>query len=83
MLRLLASAGEKLPGFRGSRMEAAVERDHGLNEARRLLEAGLRCLGVPAEDLAGLKKGDVRKAALAAFIRAHTAVPNAWIAKEL
>ncbi len=83
MLRLLDAAGEKLPGFRGSRMEAAVERDHGLSEARRLLETGLRCLGLQAEELAGLKKGDARKAAIAAFIRAQTAVPNAWIAREL
>ena len=80
---LLAAAGEKLPGLKASRLEAATQRDHGVNEARRLLEAGLICLELRPEDLAGLKKGDERKAAIAALIRAHTAVPNAWIAQEL
>jgi REP element-mobilizing transposase RayT len=83
MLRLLDSASERLPGARGSRLEAAAERDHGINEARRLLELGLRSLGLQSEELAGLKKGDERKAAIAALIRRHTAVPTAWIAKEL
>jgi hypothetical protein len=39
-------------------VEAAAERDPGLNEARRLLEMGLRCLGLRGEELATLKKGD-------------------------
>lgn len=54
MLRMLDAAGEKLPVFPGSRLEADVERDHGLKEARRLLAAGLRCLELQAEELAGL-----------------------------
>jgi putative transposase len=83
MLRLLDSAGERQPGMRGSRLEAAAERDHGFNEARRLLELGLRCLGLEEDGLAGLKKGDDRKAAIAALIRKYTAVPTAWIAREL
>ena len=74
------AVGERLPG---SRMEAAAQRDHGLDEARRLLEMGLRCLGLRREDLAGLKKGDARKAAIAALIRKETTVPTAWIAREL
>ena len=80
MLRLLEAVGERLPG---SRLEAAAQRDHGLDEARRLLEMGLRCLGLRREDLAGLKKGDARKAAIAALIRKETTVPTAWIAREL
>ena len=83
MLGLLDSAGEKLPGARGSRLDAAAERDYGINEARRLLELGLQCLGLQREELGGLKKGDQRKAAIAALIRRHTAVPTAWIAREL
>ena len=80
---LLDTARAKLPGGKASRMEAAPQRDHGLQEAHRPLQAGLRCLGLQREDLAGLKKGDARKAAIAAMIRAHTAVPNAWLAQEL
>jgi hypothetical protein len=83
MLRLLDSAGEKLPGARSSRMDAVAEGDCGINEARRLLELGLRCLGLQSEELAGLKKGDERKAAIAALIRRHTAAPTAWMAREL
>ena len=64
MLRLLDAAGERLPK---SRLEAAAQRDHGLHEARRLLEMGLRCLGMQREELAGMEKGDSRKAAIAAL----------------
>ncbi len=83
MLGLLDVAGEKLGRHRTSSMEAGAQRDHGMAGARRLLEAGLRCVGLEAGQLAGLPKGDARKAALAAMIRIHTAVSNAWIAKEL
>ena len=40
-------------------------------------------MGLEAGQLATLPKGDARKAAIAAMIRTHTAVPSAWIAKEL
>ena len=83
MLRLLDAAGEKLGRRRTSSMEAGAQRDHGLAGARRLLEAGLRVVGLEAGQLAGLPKGDARKAAIAAMIRTHTAVPSTWIAKEL
>jgi len=53
-----------------------------MDEARRLLEEGLRCLGLEREELRGLKKGDPRKAALAVRIRTHTIAPNAWIAEH-
>ena len=83
MLRVLDGAGEKLGRTRLSPMDARVERDHGLDEAGRLLAEGLRCLGLPREELPMLKKGDPRKAALAVRIRAKTTVPNAWIAEQL
>jgi REP element-mobilizing transposase RayT len=51
--------------------------------ARQLLAEGLRCLGLESAELALLKKNDVRKAALAATIRAGTAVSNRWIAETL
>ena len=83
MLRVLDATAEKLRRPRLSPMDASVQRDHGLDEARRLLEEGLRCLGVEREELPRLKKGDPRKAALAVRIRARTTVPNAWIAEHL
>jgi len=39
--------------------------------------------GLESEQLASLRKGDARKAALAARIRSRTCVPNAWIAEAL
>jgi len=83
MLRVLDGAAEKLPRPRASPRDAIVQRDHGVEAARRLLEEGLHCLGLERESLAGLKKGDPRKAALAVRIRTLTAVPNAWIAAQL
>ena len=83
MLRVLDDAGEKLPRPHLSPRDARVERDHGLDEAGRLLAEGLRCLGLPKEKLPLLKKGDPRKAALAVRIRAKTTAPNAWIAEQL
>ena len=83
MLRLLNGAGERLRRPRRTAVDASVQRDHGLEEARRLLEEGLRCLGMEREELPLLKKGDPRKAALAVRIRTRTTVPNAWIAEQL
>jgi len=76
MLRLLETAAERLGRRRSSPRDASVRRDHGLDGAERLLAEGLDRLALRAEDLPGLKKGDARKAALAAHIRARTAVPN-------
>jgi REP element-mobilizing transposase RayT len=83
MLRLLDAATEKLRLPRTSPRDASVQRDHGLDEAQRLLAEGLRCLGLEKDDLPGLRKGDPRKAALAVRIRMRTVVPNAWIAEQL
>jgi len=83
MLRLLDGAGEKLRRPRHTAVDASVQRDHGLDEARRLLEEGLRCLGLERKELPRLKKGDPRKAALAVRIRTRTTASNAWIAEQL
>ena len=83
MLRILDGTSEKLRRTRLSPRDARVERDHGVDEAGRLLAEGLRCLGLQREELPLLKKGDPRKAALAVRIRAKTTVPNGWIAEQL
>jgi hypothetical protein len=81
MLRLMDAAGEKF--CRQRDVDGAVRRSHGEAEARRLLEAGLQWLGLTVRELEGLPRGDARKLALARVIRERTAVPNAWIAREL
>lgn len=39
--------------------------------------------GLGVQELARLRKGDVRKLAIARVIRTRTAMPNAWVAREL
>jgi hypothetical protein len=60
-------------------------RDRGEKEAGRLLAEGIRELGLPGDrkGLEGLKKSDPRKVKLAVLLRAHTSVPNEWIAGKL
>ena len=61
------------------------ERDHGENDAERLLAAGSAALALPPDPtaLAALRKGDPRKAVLAALIRRHTGVGTDWLASRL
>lgn len=60
-------------------------RDHGECEAERLIEVVGTTLGLPADDesLASLRKGDERKALLAAVLRRRTTVGTEWIAQRL
>jgi len=81
MLRLLDGAGEKLRLRR--EVDGLVRRQHGEEEARRIMDHGMRHLGLTAAELPTLKKGDERKLALATVIRQRTTVPNAWIAEQL
>jgi hypothetical protein len=59
--------------------------DYGERDAERLVAEGARVLGISAEpgDLALMKKGDERKALLAALLRQKTGVATAWIARRL
>ena len=81
VLGLLDAAGEKLRQRR--EVDAAVRHTHDETEARRLMSLGREVFGLEPAELVQLPKGDVRKLALARVIRAHTAVPNAWLAREL
>lgn len=81
MLSLLEATGEKLQ--RGKALDGAVRRSHDLEEAERLLEAGLQHVALERSALGTLKRSDPRKIAIARLIRGRTAVPNQWIAREL
>ena len=81
MLALLDSAGERLT--RRREVDGEVRRNHGEEEARRLLTRGLAVLDLDREELETMAKGDARKRALAALIRERTIVPNEWIARQL
>ena len=70
---------------RARRIAAGVLHDHGEREAERLVVAGAALLGLPAglAQLASIRKGDERKALLAAMIRRHAAAGTQWLAKRL
>ena len=57
--------------------------DHGLEQARRVLTAGLAQLGWETSLLQQLPKSDPRKVALARRVRQTTTVPLAWLAEQL
>jgi putative transposase len=80
MLSLLDSIRERVSR---RRRDASVERDHGIDEARRILDLGLQYFGLDSMSLSQLPKGDERKAAIAALIHSRTTVPNAWLAEAL
>ena len=56
---------------------------HDMLEAERLLEVGLGNMGLSEADLAGLRKNDPRKRAVAWLVRKQTSVRNEWISKRL
>jgi putative transposase len=62
-----------------------VARDYGKKDAELLIAACVPLLGLPlrVEELAALRKGDERKALLAAMLRSRTAVGFNWIATRL
>jgi REP element-mobilizing transposase RayT len=64
-------------------MDASLRLDHGKEQASQLLREGLSWWGLQEDELAGLKKSDPRKVALATLIRRKTTVPNQWIADAL
>jgi putative transposase len=82
MLRLLDQIAEKRPKRRSAR-DARVRREHGEEEARRLVTAALDRLEMRREDLASMRKGDSRKLAITALVRQRTTVSNTWLAENL
>jgi len=58
-------------------------RDHGLDRARQMLEAGLEELGLSEAELADLRKGDWRKGLIGWLIRSETVVGLDWIRQLL
>jgi ABC-type cobalamin/Fe3+-siderophores transport system ATPase subunit len=72
--------GKRHLNYRGS----PERRAHGEQEARRLLERGLKAAGLvePAE-MHRLKGSDRRKVAIARVIRQRTTVSMGWLAEHL
>lgn len=81
---LVGKVGLKKRRRRGS-AAAEIDRDHGERDAERLVVAGLCELGMPSDaaGLAALRKGDERKALIAALVRKRTGAGTDWIAARL
>ena len=70
---------------RVSRKAGALEKDYCEKDAGKIIERCGPVLGMPTgeKDLGHLRKGDERKALMAALIRCRTAASTEWIAKRL
>ncbi len=58
-------------------------RQHDETEAERLLQAGLKRLGLDEDNLQEMPKGADEKAVLAWYLRKHTLAGRAWISQRL
>lgn len=78
---------DKVKGVNAPKRRKAegISKDYGEKDAERLIQACGPGLGLPVrlEELAELRKGDPRKALMAAALRQRTTVGFDWIAKRL
>ncbi|MEM7144923.1 MAG: transposase [Verrucomicrobiota bacterium] len=65
------------------RYHGGARRDHDLAEAKRLLKAGLKKLGLSQKELRAMRKFAPEKQLLAFLLRTRTPVSNDWLSKEL
>ena len=82
-LGLLARAREMLTGKRRESLGGEVRRAHDQEQAERMVEWGLRRLGVRQEALRNQPKGQAEKQVLAWWLRGQTTVGRRWIAERL
>ena len=78
---------EKVKGIkpRERRKTTGLEKDYGERDAEQMIQKCGAELGLPTQgrELGSLRKGDERKALMAALLRGRTAVSTEWIAKRL
>jgi putative transposase len=72
-------------GGRGKRESFSGEsaKLHDEAEALRLLDKGLRLLGIKADELEGMRKNAPEKQVLAWYLRSRTIVSNQWLTEHL
>jgi putative transposase len=80
---LMERADAAVAGKKRSSFEAAGMRGHDEKEAGRLLDRALQLFEISMEDLRALRQSDVRKQAVAWWIKSRTVVGDAWICREL
>lgn len=83
--RLLELAGNTMKRVRRESVSGTVVREHGEQEARRLVQRAMEKVSLPdrASELRKLKAGDERKALVAHLLRERTGMGNRRIAQRL
>jgi hypothetical protein len=81
--RLLARAKDVLLGKRLESHSGRARAAHDKSQAQRMLEGGMRVLGLRRADLAKTPKGQLEKRVLAWWVYGHTTVTRRWIAGNL
>ena len=76
--KLKQRAACKADGYHGADL-----RDHGENQAHRLIQAGLQHFQITLADLQDCPKNDPRKALLAEIIQSETTIRLDWISSQL
>ena len=71
------------PKARNDNYAGSELRDHGEKTARRLIDEGLNVLELQPDQLAQLRKSDLRKTLIAHAVRSQTTVGLKWISKRL
>jgi putative transposase len=80
---MVATLDGVMTGKRRDSFAGSESRGHDMLEAQRLLEEGLKRVGVGIDELGSLKKSDPRKMVIAWLIRRNTVVRNEWISVQL
>ncbi len=78
-----AAVNRAANGTRRDSHSGGAALQHDEQAAEELLEKGMSILRITRSSLAGMKKGDDRKKAIAWLIRKNTSVKNEWISKAL
>jgi putative transposase len=81
--RMLDEAEKALQSTKRESLMGAAVKEHGENEAVKLLDEGMGKLGLTPESLEGMAKSSAEKKAIAAWLAAQTLVSSEWIAQML
>jgi len=80
---LVARVGDAIEGKKRSSFFGSEElRGHDEKEGERIIEAGLKFLGIK-DEVRALAKNDPRKQALAWMVRTQTVASNEWVSERL
>ena len=76
-------AGKAVEGLRRESFTGEALRKRDAAEALRVLNAGLKSLGMGRDEMRSLRKNDPRKQGLSWLVKTRTGIPDAWICEAL